>query len=91
MFASLVMVFLYMVIYSSTNVINHIQDIPGCLWSSSIRIHEVHRIVISVDIRADAGLLFCQRVRGCPAGEVGVVHPRAEVLLWDSVQKELYT
>ena len=36
----------------------------------SIRIHIVHRIVIAVDIRADAGILFCQRVRGRPAGEV---------------------
>ena len=56
-----------------------------------IRIHIVHRIVIAVDIRADAGILVSQRVRGCPSGKVGVVHTCTEVLPWYSVQKELYT
>ena len=40
---------------------------------SSIRIHKVHRIVVAVGIRADAGVLVCKRVRCCPAGEVRIV------------------
>ena len=39
-------------------------------YHPSIRIHKIHRIVIAVDIRTDAGILVSQRIRGCPAGKV---------------------
>ena len=41
-------------------------------------------------IRVLFWVLVCQRVRCCPAGQVGVVHPRPEVLPWKSGEALLF-